>query len=376
MVSPFVGERLRLARLLKGHTLQEVGEAVFVSRQYINQFESDTKTPSSDVLAALASFLQVTESFFHMPLVGDVKAEQCHFRKRRTTPIGVTNRVLAYTTILEQLVTNLHGLLELPDNQFDFIDFDGIDELDALTIEKIAEVTRDYWGLTPDAPIDNIVDIAESAGAVVSYFGGVSDKVDALSVNRKHPLIIRNDAKKSICRMRFDLAHEFGHLIMHNGVETGCPDTEKEADTFASAFLFPRKAFAAEFPSCLVGKTINWNKVYELKQRWKVSARAIIYRANFLGFIDAQQYRAANIWFSKTRQTKSERGDELVPQEQPFIIKESIAKLQSELGVNFKAIADQLGLLTSTLTEVTGVDYEEPKEITDNIIIPFKLKSS
>ncbi|WP_150317353.1 ImmA/IrrE family metallo-endopeptidase, partial [Enterobacter hormaechei] len=76
----------------------------------------------------------------------------------------------------------------------------------------------------------------ENQGAIVTGFDGVSEKVDALSVNRKFPIIIRNTAKESACPMRFDLAHECGHLIMHDGIETGCKKTEREADAFASAF--------------------------------------------------------------------------------------------------------------------------------------------
>jgi Zn-dependent peptidase ImmA (M78 family)/transcriptional regulator with XRE-family HTH domain len=374
MLDRFYGDRLRLARLLKGYTLQEVGEAVHASRQYINQLEGGAKTPSLDVLNAIAEFLKVTSDFFSIQRSGDVKFEQCHFRKRRTTPVGVANRVLAYSTILEHLVEELNEQLDLPENSFNFVDTGAIEELSAPVIEKIAEVARERWGLTVDAPIDNMVEVAENVGAVVTYFDGVSDKVDALSVNRKYPLIIRNSAKASICRMRFDLAHECGHLLMHEGIETGCPQTEKEADMFASAFLFPRKAFAREFPKCIRGSAIDWNEVYRLKQRWKVSARAIIYRSHFLGFINAQQYRAANIWFSKTRQTKSERGDELIPEETPHILVYAMELLNTELGISFEMMAAKLGVTPETLSDVTGIPWKTAKvsEFND-VVVPFKF---
>ena len=104
MLTPLIGERLRLARLLKGCTLQEVGDAVSVSRQSIHQYESDNTSPSDDVLNALAEFLEVLPEFFFMQMLGDVKPEQCHFRKRMTTPAIYKNRVQAYSTLLEQLV--------------------------------------------------------------------------------------------------------------------------------------------------------------------------------------------------------------------------------------------------------------------------------
>ena len=49
MAIEFYGERLRLARLLKGYTLQELGDAVCVTRQSIHQYESDVRAPAEDV---------------------------------------------------------------------------------------------------------------------------------------------------------------------------------------------------------------------------------------------------------------------------------------------------------------------------------------
>ncbi|EEY46250.1 zinc peptidase [Vibrio sp. V09_P4A23P171] len=371
----FYGERLRLARLLKGYTLQELGDAVSVTRQSIHQYESDIRVPADDIKNALAESLQVETSFFCMPLSGDVKPEQCHFRKRQTTPVSVKNRVQAYSTILEQLVAELHLHLDLPANRFNLVDNDKIPELTSLVIEKIAEGARVRWGVTPDAPIDNMVNVVENQGAIVTCFDGVSDKVDALSVNRKFPIIIRNTAKESVCRMRFDLAHECGHLVMHDGIETGCKKTEREADAFASAFLFPRKSFAREFPSCIgPNGTINWKAVYDLKLRWKVSARAIIYRAHFLGFLNAQQYRNANVWFSQTRQTRSEKYDDLVPQETPHVLEESLTMLKEHLGVSFEMLAKKLGVEPKLLADITGVKFDvESSDMFDDVVVPFNF---
>lgn len=374
MPNDFIGERLRLARTLKGCTLQEVGEAVSASRQSIHQYEGEARTPPADVVNALAEFLGVYVPFFYMPLSGDVKPEQCHFRKRKTTPVVVANRVLSYSTMLEQLVGLLHQNLELPENQFNLIDSDKIPELSAPIIEKITEGARIRWGLHLAAPIDNMIDVAENAGAIVTCFDDISDKVDALSVNRKYPIIIRNKAKESICRLRFDVAHECGHLIMHNGIETGCKRTEKEADMFASAFLFPRSAFAVEFPPCLTIRGISWPKLYALKKRWKMSARAIVYRAHFLGFITAQQYRSANVWFSKSGQIKSERGDELISVEEPHIMNQAIVVLEEDLGINFEMLAAKLGITAVTLAEITGIKYDrKPEPSYDDVVVPFNF---
>lgn len=375
MYLDFYGERLRLARLLKGVTLQELGDAVSVSRQAIHQYESDARAPSTEVRNALAEYLEVSSGFFSMPLSGDVKPEQCHFRKRQTTPVSVKERVQAYSTVLEHLVIELHEHLDMPKNNFSLIDNNKIAELTPPIIEKIAEGARLRWNLSSDAPIDNMVNVLENQGAIVTCFDGVSDKVDALSVNRKYPIIIRNTAKESVCRMRFDLAHECGHLVMHDGIETGCKQTEREADAFASAFLFPRKSFAREFPVCIsFDGVINWNKIYELKKRWKVSAKAIIYRAHNLGFLNAQQYRNANVWFSKTRQSRQEKWDDVLEMEEPHILKESLFVLGEQLGITFDKMADKLGVKPNLLASVAGIEYEETSsDIYDDVVVPFRF---
>lgn len=375
MFIEFYGERLRLARLLKGFTLQELGDAVSVTRQSIHQYESDVRAPADDVRNALAEYLGVASAFFGMPMSGEVKSEQCHFRKRQTTPASVKNRVQAYSTILEQLVSELHEHLDLPENRFNLIDNDKIPELTPPIIEKIAEGARVRWGLTADAPIDNMLTVLENQGAIITCFNGISDKIDALSVNRKFPIIIRNSVKESACRMRFDLAHECGHLIMHDGIETGCKQTEREADAFASAFLFPRQSFAREFPACLATNgSIIWKEVYRLKLRWKLSAKAIIYRAHFLGFLNAQQYRGANVWFAQTRQTRQEKYDDQIPMEIPHVLDESLTVLRDELGISFEMIANKLGVQPEFLAEIAGIDYSSSNDdIFDDVVVPFKF---
>jgi len=350
----FLGEKLRLARLLNGFTQQELGKKVCASRQYIHQLEGD-KHPSGDVLAALCEALYVREPFFYTSLNNDVKFEQCHFRKRKTTPVNLANRVCAYSTIFEQLISYLNKYLELPSPNFlhphcDSVNFQNVE------IEKIAEKYRDHWGLGINTPIKSMTRTLEAAGVIITSFSGVSEKVDALSLNRKYPIIIRNEAKDSPCRLRFDLAHECGHFALHDGIETGDTITEAEADKFASAFLFPRSTFVKEFPrSFMPFKETSWGPIYKLKQRWGMSLKAIIYRAHYLNIINAQQYRAANIRLSRTGQTKKEKFDEAVPLERPELLKFSLNMIETQVGITFVQIAHKLCIYPKMLSIITGI---------------------
>lgn len=357
MENKFLGEKLRLARLLNGMTLKELGESVTASRQFIHQLEGGTRAPAEDMLYALSEVLSVNRGFFFKELINDVKYEQCHFRKRKTTPAALANRVCAYSTIFEELISFLSQYIQFPESNIPEIDYAA--ESDSYTnaeIETAAETCRKTWGLGLDTPVSNITNVLENAGIVITSFSGVSEKVDALSLNRKHPIIIRNSAKDSPCRLRFDLAHECGHFALHNGIETGDTVTESEADRFASAFIFPRSAFKREFPNNFnPNRETSWSPLYELKIRWGMSLRALIYRAHFLRIISSQQYRAANVRLSKTGQTKIEKYDSEVPKETPELLKSSFEIFNESLGIPFQKIAQSLNITVEMLEIITGL---------------------
>ena len=139
--------------------------------------------------------------------------------------------------------------------------------------------------------------IRDSAGAVVAFFKDASTEVDALSITSRRPVIVRNDAKASPFRMRFDIAHELGHLVLHEGHVTGDRKTESEANRFASAFLLPRSTFVKVFPKR--GTRIDWAGIRALKLEFQVSKAAILYRAKSLELLDDDQYRGCLLYTSR-----------------------------------------------------------------------------
>lgn len=365
----FYGDKLRLARLLNGFTQQELGNCVSVSRQFVHQMEGGTKQPADDVLIALCEALKVESDFFISPVGNDVKFEQCHFRKRRTTPVGLAHRVLAFSTLFEGLVIYINGLLELPANNIPIIEHPDNNYTNE-EIERAAESCRKKWNLGGSTPISRMTRVLENAGIVITQFDGVSEKVDALSLNRQYPIIVRNAAKESVCRMRFDLAHECGHFVLHDGVETGDKVTEGEADRFASAFIFPRSAFVKEFPN-MVGSRLNWKVIYTLKIRWGMSVRAIIYRAHDLGLITAQQYRSANVYLNRTGQTKVEKFDDQVQPEKPELLENAFEIMRDQLGIGFAHVAEKLGISVAMLREITGIQPSDESHLHNVIPISF-----
>lgn len=342
----FHAPKLRLIRLFHGRSLEEVAADISATRQFVHQIESGAKSPSEETEEVLADALGVLRNYFRIPLRNAVNEDQCHFRKQLTTPISLTQQVLARGTLLDEFVSCLSSKLVLP-----VVNFLDLSVKTSNDIEQAAEACRHHWGLGLTGPIVNMTRVVENAGAVVTHFGSLSERVDALSMSRPRPIIVRSSTKESACRLRFDLAHECGHLVMHQGIVTGDRTTEDQANRFASAFLLPRITFAREFPR---NRFLNWKALFELKLRWKVSVRAIIRRAYDLSLIDGVQYRRANIHLVKAGQAKIEQHDDEIQMEQPELLNAALFALESSHGGSLNKIVSSIGIGSSVYEKLTG----------------------
>jgi Zn-dependent peptidase ImmA (M78 family)/DNA-binding XRE family transcriptional regulator len=346
------GEQLRLARLVHGYSLEQVAELIHATRQFIHQLETNARTPSHETVEALADVLGVTPKFLRTPVPSSVRPEQCHFRSLSNRPANVTSQILARGTILDQLASVLDHNLDLP-----AVDFPEIAAQTAAQIESAAEQARQHWGLG-SGPITSMMRVVENAGAIVTYFGDLSERVDAFSMDRKRPIIVRSSLKESLFRQRFDLAHECGHLIMHRGLQTGDRVTEGQAHRFASALLFPRANVLREFPR---GNRIDWSKLLELKKRWKMALSALVRRGYDLGILSPVQYRIANIHLSKTGQRKVEELDQdpRYAVEEPELLRAAFELSNEHFFGGASSLGRELGLEPRTLEIVTGLDVSD-----------------
>lgn len=355
----FHGDKLRLARLLAGLSLDELGGAVAASRQFVHQLETGAKDPTDEMRDALAAVLTVTPAFFSTPAINPVREEDCHFRRLVSAPRGLVAQAVARGTAVEALVNGLEAQVRLPD--VNFPEAARPESTDA--IERVAEDARRHWGLGLDGPITSMTRVLENAGAVVVQFDDLTDRIDALSMARRRPIVVRSTAKAAGARLRFDLAHEAAHLIMHQGIITGDSVTEGEAHRFAGAFLIPRSAFAREFPR--TRRVLDWNALFAMKLRWKVSVRAIARRAFDLGLIDAAQYRTANIQLVKTGQAKTERYDDRIAIEEPELLNSAIAWLSRRESIGLHRLLADLGMAPGLFARLTGHSLQP---LPDNVV--------
>jgi Zn-dependent peptidase ImmA (M78 family)/transcriptional regulator with XRE-family HTH domain len=277
-----VGEMLRLARQRKGFPQKEAAPKLGIPQPVLSRFENGVAEPDEAFLVKAALVYDLPRAFFDLrePVYGPPVSVHPMPRAKA----DVTARDLDMVTAeLNIRVMQMRRFL-------DAVDFAPKATLPQMDVEqygspeKIAAVVRAHWGLPP-GPVKNVTALVERAGVVVgvSDFGGASVSGMTFKVPGQPPLVLLN-AGHPADRMRFTLAHELGHLVMHRFPTATMED---EANQFASAFLMP----AGDAASAFQGRRVTLELLAALKPEWKVSMQALLMRAKALGYIDHNQSR-------------------------------------------------------------------------------------
>jgi Zn-dependent peptidase ImmA (M78 family)/transcriptional regulator with XRE-family HTH domain len=281
-------EMVRLARESRGFTQSEVAEGTQVHQGVISRLELGTADVLPEKLQLIAEFLHYPISFFYQDEVySGLGISVVFYRKRASTLIKHMRRLEAAVN-----VRRIHAKALMRDmslgirNEFSTLD---IDEM-AGDAAAVAQMVRASWKVQP-GPINNLIALIESAGAVVFRFPFGTRDIDALSVwpDSSPPIFLLN-SEADADRARFSLAHELGHMVMHRRVSETIED---EADQFASEFLMPKKDIQQD----LFGMTLE--RASSLKPYWRVSMAAIVRRSHDLGCMSDERYSSLFSYMSR-----------------------------------------------------------------------------
>jgi Zn-dependent peptidase ImmA (M78 family)/DNA-binding XRE family transcriptional regulator len=266
---------ITIARESRGMSQADLAEKMNISQGKLSKYENGLLCVSGDDLNSMSRVLVYTTDFFvQTDKIYGLGSSFLFNRKRKTAPVLVQRRIQAMVNILRMQVDRLLRAVEMaPPKEFKPIDIEDHDG-DA---EKIARLVRAGWSIPEDRPIASVTRAIEDAGGLILKCAFDTRAIDAvhLWLPDLPPLFFVNRDLPGD-RLRWTLAHEIGHAIMHRQ-PTG--DVEAEANSFASEFLLPRRAIERHLSG------LNLQKAAVLKQEWKVSMAAIIMRARDLGCV-------------------------------------------------------------------------------------------
>lgn len=341
---------ITLARESRQMTQSALSKESGVTQGTLSKIESGVLVCPDEVLEKFARILDYPQKFFYLDAnlhgIG-TGAHHGLYRRRASVPVKMLKQIEAEVNIRRMHLTSLLSSVDMESSRsiprVDVSEYDG----DA---SQVARATRIFWDL-PSGPIDNITALLESAGVIVIEHDFGSEKIDATSIRREGlpPLIfVRNSLPGD--RLRFTLAHELGHLVMH---DLPHPKIEDEADQFAAEFLLPAREIG---PS--LGR-LDLTRAAKLKPYWKVSMAAIIYRAHALGRLTDNQYRYLFYQLSAAGYRTEEPKNLDIPKERPSTHKDLLAYFRKDLGYSREDLMSLFGTNSKDFDRL----YEERKPI-------------
>lgn len=370
-----IPEKLKEARLARGYTVTALAEKIGISKQTISKYELGQSSPSSETMIKYCNFLNFDINFFMFNnedssnnygtiFFRSLKSAESQVREEIKIRIKWTNYIYQY----------INEFIEFPKLNLPDFEEKSLENLDLYKIEDIADKLREYWNIGK-GPINNLSVLLEQNGIILCNSNINNVKVDACSevINNTAIFFIRTNAI-SACRLRFDLAHELGHLILHSEITKEeledkeiLDRIEKEANMFASAFLLPREEFSNEVLALSLDHFVN------LKSRWKVSIAAMIYRCKELGIFSDSQVLYLRKQISLKKWRTIEPLDDVIAIEKPKLLSNAIKliiinNLQTKDQINKSINIPKQDLLVLSNLPLDYLDEKIDLKIKQNIL--------
>ena len=281
-----------------------------VSRQSIAKYETDFMRPRPATLKSICKVLNISPEYI---LRGhDFKMSEPSLRQADKTKVT--------PEFMDELLINLNAWLAsyLFTEEQVATPRPFVNPLKRLTIstkddaEQAALALRKAWNIGIGA-IPSLCRLAERKG--VRIFNTPLPK-SILGMNLwadgKYPVIILNYDNRitTVERIRFTIAHELGHLLLHFSdhieFKPKNPDDdpiEKLCEIFAGNLLLPRTTLYEEIGTRRDFLTLE--ELIDIREHYGVSISAAVHQAHDLGIITTDHYN----WWYDARINKNKRED-------------------------------------------------------------------
>lgn len=333
------GERVKQAREIRGLTQAELAHEIGIDQSRIARLEHNTADLSRhvDQIAWATGF---PAPFFSRESGPEFPLGSLLYRSKTSLSKGDRSK-------LHQLARLAYEIAASMARRFQPLEL----HLQRIQAEPTAaaEVTRSVLGLSPDGPVIHLTKRLESAGIFVIALPDAVPEHDAFSLwadfdfEQRRPVIVTT-AGKSGDRMRFSLAHELGHLVLHKTGFGRLSKFEDEANSFAREFLLPRSAMLNE-----LHEPVTLGSLAELKKRWGVSIQALIMCACSLGVITPYQRKYLIKQLNRKGWAKAE--PVTIPLERPRLFRQ-MAEMLYGVPVDAAKVAADVKAPTRLVTSI------------------------
>lgn len=324
----------------------EVAERARLNQGHYSRIENGlmAEGPSHESVERIAAALNFPASFLFQDdgLTGLPLSVHPFNRKKTTVRERALKRIHAELNIR---LIHLRRFLRAADLEPE-LPLPAIDVDEGGGPKEIARKLRRAWSI-PDGPVSNLTDYCERAGILVVWCE-LESGVDGVTMTvRDLPPCIFLNRNSPPDRMRFSLAHELGHIIMH----TVPSDTiEEEANAFASEFLVPEK----QFRRAAIGQRITLEWLARQKAFWKVSMAFLLFNAGALDILTRHQ--SEYLWkkLSALGWRTCEPEDTAFPYEQPTVFPSLLKMHSDDLQYDIASLERLLSTSVGDLQRIYG----------------------
>ena len=279
-----ISERVRHARTYYGWSQSQLAQMAGVTQPAISQIEK-TGQVSDETLDAIARATQFAPWFFRLGPLPDLAEGSLRFRKRASSTKRDDEIVRAHVRQAVEALTRSGHHVKLPPVRLQPLSPGTV--VDDELVETLTADTREWLGVGPADPIPSMIRAAERAGVLVIGSAKEIARHDAASywpdVPSGRPIVCYSRGFPGD-RQRLSVAHEIGHLILHQYGRPEPKRAETEAFRYGASLLLPRDAALDEIETPVTLRGLAY-----VKARWGISVRALIGRCFDLRIISVER---------------------------------------------------------------------------------------
>ncbi|GHS97891.1 DNA-binding protein [Synergistales bacterium] len=321
-----IGERIHLYRTARGWSLDDLADHMqsfdnggtkqrVITKQALSKYESGKMSPSPKMLNILGKVFGVKGS--NLLDETEINVRMIAYRKKNSTSCRDEETALSQAKLrMEQGLKLQTAFGRKNEAKFSLPNY-HVESLE--DVESAAMRLRKEWDLGM-YPIRNMSDLLTSQDIHVlllslefSTFDGFSSWIYRESEDDKLSAAIVVSSGMTLCRHRFTLAHELGHLILNCALTL---DEEKVCHRFAGAFLIPEETLKADFGE--VKRTVELDELMFMKERYGASIQCLLRRLEYVGLISSAHHNEWRALIRKNNWSIIEPGDEMQYESSPL----------------------------------------------------------